>query len=123
VLLLAAALAAAAGGVAAQPGVAAAADGSCPALADTAIDPNVSSWTFTLYVPSNLVPALLDPSAAGSAAVEQAINAAFAGSAVMPNYTNWFGAVGVFEQAWILGEEPNPGKPLVPNSVRIRCAC
>lgn len=34
--------------------------------------------------------------------------------------TAWFGAVGVFEQAWILGEEPNPGKPLVPNSIRIR---
>lgn len=26
------------------------------------------------------------------------------------------------EQAWILGEEPIPGQPLVPNSVLIQCA-
>lgn len=78
-LLLLAALAAA--GAAAQP----AAEASCPALADTPLDPNVSSWTFTLYVPPALVPALLDPSSPSAAASEQALDAAFTGGAITPN--------------------------------------
>lgn len=117
-LLLAALAAAIAAGAVAQP--ADVGNSSCAALADTPLDPNVSSWTFTLSVPPALVPALLDPSAAGSAGAEQAIDAAFAGSAITPNFTAWFGAVGVMEQAWILGEEPIPGQPLVPNSVLIQ---
>ena len=80
-LLLAALAAAAAGGAAAQP----AAEASCPALADTPLDPNVSSWTFTLYVPPALVPALLDPSSPSAAASEQALDAAFTGGAITPN--------------------------------------
>lgn len=82
-LLLLAALAAIAAGAVAQP--ADAGNSSCAALADTPLDPNVSSWTFTLYVPPALVPALLDPSATDAAGAEQAIDAAFAGSAITPN--------------------------------------
>lgn len=67
-LLLAALVAAASGGAAAEP----AADASCTVLADTPLDPNVSSWTFTLYVPPVVVPALLDPSAPGAGAAAAA---------------------------------------------------
>ena len=35
--------------------------------------------------------------------------------------TAWFTAVGVFEYAWLSGAEPNPGKPLEPDSIRVRC--
>ena len=79
--LLLAALAALAAGAAA----AAANASSCPALSGTPLDPDASSWTFTLYVPPAFIPALLDPSAPASAGAEGALDAAFAGSAILPN--------------------------------------
>lgn len=58
---------------------------SCPALEGTPLDPDVSSWTFTLYVPPAFIPALLDPASAASAGAEGALDAAFDGSAITPN--------------------------------------
>lgn len=95
---------------------------SCPSLS-TPLDSTVSSWMITLYVPPAALPAFLFPGSPEAAPAEEALNAQLAeweSASLTVDFNASFAAVGYFEYVWLAGAEPNPGKPLGPNDVRLR---